>query len=118
MRFLSDGVTPWFSYFGSNKLAKVDPVTMEVKEYVLPDSRSRVRRMGVTSDYMIWFGDWSNGRLTRFDPRTGEVKSWPGPGGQASQPYGFTVINDVIWYVESNSRPARTAMERGGDAHL
>jgi virginiamycin B lyase len=105
LRFLSDGVTPWFSYFGSNKLAKVDPVTMEVKEYVLPDSRTRVRRMGVTSDDMIWFGDWSNGRLTRFDPRTGEVKSWQGPGGQASQPYGFTVINDVIWYVESNLRP-------------
>jgi virginiamycin B lyase len=105
LRFLSDGVTPWFSYFGSNKLAKVDPVTMEVKEYVLPDSRTRARRMGVTSDDMIWFGDWSNGRLNRFDPRTGEVKSWPGPSGQASQPYGFTVINDVIWYVESNLRP-------------
>jgi virginiamycin B lyase len=105
LRFLSDGVTPWFSYFGSNKLAKVDPVTMEVKEYVLPDSRTRVRRMGVTSDDMIWFGDWSNGRLSRFDPRTGEVKSWQGPGGQAAQPYGFTVINDVIWYVESNLRP-------------
>ena len=29
LRFLSDGVTPWFSYFGSNKLAKVDPVTMQ-----------------------------------------------------------------------------------------
>jgi virginiamycin B lyase len=105
LRFLSDGVTPWYSYFGSNKIAKVDPVTMEVKEYVLPDPKTRIRRMGVTSDDMIWFGDWSNGNLSRFNPKTGEVKSFPGPGGQAAQPYGMTVINDVIWYVESNLRP-------------
>jgi virginiamycin B lyase len=105
LRFLSDGVTPYFSYFGSNKIAKVDPVTMKVQEYVLPDSKTRIRRMGVTSDDMIWYGDWSNGKLSRFDPKTGEVKSWQGPGGPASQPYGMTVIDDVIYYVESNLRP-------------
>ena len=32
LRFLSDGRRPWFSYFGSNKIATVDPDTMEVKE--------------------------------------------------------------------------------------
>ena len=105
LRFLSDGRRPWYSYFGSNKIATVDPDTMEVKEFVLPESKTRIRRMGVTSDDMIWYGDWSNGKLSRFDPKTGELKSWQGPGGQLAQPYGMTVINDAIYYVESNLRP-------------
>ena len=105
MRFLSDGRQPWFSYWGSNKIATIDPVNLEVKEYVLPDSKTRIRRMGVTSDDMIWYGDWSNGKLARFDPKTGAVKEWNGPSGPMAQPYGMTVIDDIIWYVESNTRP-------------
>src|SRR4051794_23932846 len=105
LRFLSDGKQPWFSYWGSNKIATIDPVKLEVKEYVLPDSKTRIRRMGVTSDDMIWYGDWSNGKLARFDPKTGAVKEWNGPSGPMAQPYGMTVIDDVIWYVESNTRP-------------
>ena len=105
LRFLSDGRQPWFSYWGSNKIATINPDTLEVKEFVLPDSKTRIRRMGVTSDDMIWYGDWSNGKLSRFDPKTGAVKSYEGPSGPMSQPYGMTVVDDAIWYVESNTRP-------------
>ena len=31
----------WVSYNGSNKLASMDPVTMEVREHVLPDPATR-----------------------------------------------------------------------------
>jgi virginiamycin B lyase len=105
LKFLSDGRRPWFSYFGSNKMATIDPDTLELKEYVLPDPKTRIRRMDVTSDDMIWFGDWSNGKLVRFDPKTGATKEYQGPGGQLSQPYGMVVIDDIIWYCESNLRP-------------
>ena len=105
LRFLSDGKQPWFSFWGTNKIATVDPKTFQVTEFALPDPKTRVRRMGVTSDDMLWYGDWSNGKLSRFNPKTGEVKTWDGPSGPQSQPYGMTVINDVIWYVESNTRP-------------
>ena len=105
LRFLSDGKQPWFSFWGTNKIATVDPKTFQVTEFVLPDPKTRIRRMGVTSDDMLWYGDWSNGKLSRFNPKTGEVKTWDGPSGPQSQPYGMTVINDVIWYVESNTRP-------------
>ena len=71
LRFLSDGVRPWFSYWGSNKIATIDPVTFELKEYVQPDPRTRIRRMGVTSDDMLWYGDWGTGKLARFNPKTG-----------------------------------------------
>ena len=72
---------------------------------MLPDPKTRIRRMDVTSDDMIWFGDWSNGKLVRFNPKDGSTKEYQGPGGQLSQPYGMTVIDDVIWYCESNVRP-------------
>ncbi len=100
MRFLSDGKQPWFSFWGTNKIATVDPKTFQVTEFVLPDPKTRIRRMGVTSDDMIWYGDWSNGKLSRFNPKTGEVNEWDGPSGPQSQPYGMTVIDDMIWYVE------------------
>jgi virginiamycin B lyase len=105
LRFLSDGRQPWFSYWGSNKIATIDPDKLELKEYILPDPRTRIRRMGVTSDDMIWFGNWGTGKLGRLDPKTGAVTEWDGPSGQQSQPYGMTVIDDKIWYVESNTRP-------------
>jgi virginiamycin B lyase len=105
LRFLSDGVTPFFSFFGANKLATFDPVTLEPKEYTLPDPRTRIRRMTVTSDDMIWYGDWATGKLARFEPKTGRVTEWDGPSGPQSQPYGMTAIDDKIWYVESNTRP-------------
>jgi len=79
LRFLSDGRRPWYSYFGSNKIATVDPDTMEVKEFVLPESKTRIRRMGVTSDDMIWYGDWSNGKLVRFNPKDGTFFYNPRP---------------------------------------
>jgi virginiamycin B lyase len=105
LRFLSDQRQPWFSYWGSNKIATVDPDKLELKEYVLPNPKTRIRRMGVTSDDMIWYGDWGTGQLGRFDPKTGHVTEWDGPSGPQSQPYGMTVIDDKIWYVESNTRP-------------
>ncbi len=105
LRFLSDGRQPWFSYWGSNKIATIDPDKLELKEYILPDPRTRIRRMGVTSDDMIWYGNWATGKLGRLDPKTGEVTEWEGPSGPQSQPYGMTVIDDKIWYVESNTRP-------------
>jgi len=105
LKFLSDRRRPWFSYFGSNKMATIDPDTLQLKEFTLPDPKTRIRRMDVTSDDMIWFGDWSNGKLVRFDPKTGATKEYQGPGGQLAQPYGMVVIDDVIWYCESNLRP-------------
>ena len=61
--------------------ASMDPVTMEVREYPLPDPASRSRRLAITSDDMVWFVNSSLGRLGRLNPKTGEVKEWPSPSG-------------------------------------
>ena len=33
------------------------------------------------------------------------MKEWASPGGPQSQPYGITVVKDVVWYSESAVRP-------------
>ncbi|MDB6100018.1 MAG: hypothetical protein JWO52_17, partial [Gammaproteobacteria bacterium] len=41
----------------------------------------------------------------RLDPKTGAAREWPSPGGPESQPYGITVLDDIVWYSESGVRP-------------
>ena len=41
---------PTLCLFGTNKLATIDPNTMEIKEYALPDAASRPRRIAIVCD--------------------------------------------------------------------
>ena len=97
--------TIWVAYNGTNKLGTLNPETMDVHLYTLPDPGSRVRRLGVTTDGMVWFVNSSMGRIGRLNPATGEVKEWDSPSGPRSHPYSLAVINDKIWYNESGMRP-------------
>ena len=65
----------------------------------------RSSRLVVTSDDTVWFVNSALGRLGRLNPKTGEVKEWPSPSGPQSHPYAIEVIDDVIWYNESDQRP-------------
>jgi virginiamycin B lyase len=100
----SEGV-PYFAEFGTNKLASINPKTMEIHEYPLPNAGSWPRRIAITSDGAIWYTDYSRGYLGRFDPKTGSVREWPSPGGPNSGPYGIAALGDVIWYSESGVHP-------------
>ena len=96
--------TVWVSYNGTNKIGSMDPVTMEVREFALPEV-SRSRRLVVTSDDMVWYVNSALGRLGRLNPKTGDIKEWPSPSGPQSHPYAIEVVDDIIWYNESNQRP-------------
>ena len=95
---------PYFAEFGTNKLASIDPKTMEIHEYPLPNADSRPRRIAITSDGAIWYTDYARGYLGRLDPKTGSAREWPSPSG-SSGPYGITAVGDVIWYSESGVHP-------------
>ncbi|MDX1495555.1 MAG: hypothetical protein R3253_15915, partial [Longimicrobiales bacterium] len=97
--------TVWVAYNGTNKLGALDPETMEVRYYDVPNERSRIRRLDVASDGMIWYGNSTMGRIGRLDPDTGEIREWPSPSGPTSHPYAFAIVDDVIWYNESGMRP-------------
>ncbi len=104
IRVAEDG-TLWVAYNGTNKLAAVDPETMEIRYYDIPDERTRIRRLGLDSAGKVWFVNSTLGRIGRLDPETGEVKQWDSPSGPTSHPYSLAVINDKIWYNESGMRP-------------
>jgi virginiamycin B lyase len=95
---------PWVAYNGSNRIARIDPVTFAVDEFATPTPATRIRRLDFTSDGVIFYGD-SRGYLGRFDPRTKTFKEWRSPSGEGSSPYALAVVNDVVWYNESNQRP-------------
>lgn len=101
---ISPDGTPWVSCNGSNCLARVDPQTMAVREYKLPE-KSTSRRLDFASDGTIWYVNSSLGRLGRMDPKTGQIKEWPSPSGPRSHPYAIAVVNDIVWYNESAQRP-------------
>ena len=97
--------TIWVAYNGTNKLGALDPETMEVRYYEVPNDASRIRRLGLTSDGMVWYGNSTQGRIGRLNPKTGEIKEWASPSGPESHPYALAVVDDVIWYNESGMRP-------------
>jgi virginiamycin B lyase len=91
--------------FGTNKVASIDPASMTMKEYTLPQAGARPRRLALTNDDTVWYTDFARGYLGRLDLSSGEVKEWPSPGGEKSEPYGISAINGILWYSESGTKP-------------
>ena len=87
--------------FGTNKLGSVNPETMQITEYDLPNPETRPRRIAITSDDVIYYTDFPRGYLGMYDPKTGAQKEWPSPSGPRSEPYGITAVGNILWYSES-----------------
>jgi virginiamycin B lyase len=94
----------WFGCSESNCILRLDPATMQLTEMKLPQGSS-VRRLAFTSDGMLWYGNSGLGTVGRMDTKTGQTREWPSPSGPTSDPYGFEIVNDIIWYNESGTRP-------------
>ena len=100
----SKGV-PIFCEFGSNKLASIDPKTMDITEYPLPEG-ARPRRLALASDDSVYYSDYARGYLGHFNPATRKQEEWPSPGGPGSKPYGIAIApNGIVWYSESGVNP-------------
>jgi virginiamycin B lyase len=95
---------PFFSLSGTNKLGSIEPETMEITEYVLPNPASRPRRIAITPDDVLWYTDNPRGYLGMYDPKTGTHKEWPSPSGAKSAPYGIATIGNIVWYNESGAK--------------
>ncbi|WP_405282369.1 lyase [Gaopeijia maritima] len=97
---------PWIVLFNTNKVATVDPETMELVTFDLPDETTRPRRLEIDSRDDVWYVDYANGRLGRLDTDTGEVTEWDNPGGSDSRPYGMAIdADDRVWFVETGHQP-------------
>lgn len=96
---------PWFDLFGTNKLGTIDPASLSLKTYTLPNDSTRPRRLVVTSAGLVFWGDYTRGYLGRLDPRTGAMKEWRMPAGSLSLPYAMTIDDrDVVWVAQNGQR--------------
>ncbi len=96
---------PIFCEFATNKMASIDPQTMEITEFTLPEG-ARPRRMAIDASDRVYFTDFSGGHLGRLDMTSGAVKMWASPGGAKSAPYGIAITPDgMVWYSESGVKP-------------
>jgi virginiamycin B lyase len=96
---------PFFCEFGTNKLAAVDPETMNITEYTLHEG-ARPRRLAIAADDRVYYSDFARGYLGRLDPKTGRSEEWASPGGPGSRPYGIAITPDgAVWYSESGTKP-------------
>jgi len=96
---------PFFCEFGTNRLASIDPKSLAIQEYPLPQG-ARPRRLALAPDGTIYYSDFERGYLGHFYPATGRAEEWASPGGPHSEPYGIAVTLDgMVWYSESGVKP-------------
>jgi virginiamycin B lyase len=94
--------TPFFDEFGTNKIGSIDPATMKITEYPLPDPAARPRRIEIAKDDTVYYTDYGRGYLGHLDPATGKVEEFASPGGPRSQPYAIAISQDgAVWYCET-----------------
>ena len=100
---------PYFDLFGTNKIGTIDPKTMELKTFTLPNDTTRPRRIAITSDDKIFYGDYTRGYLGHLDTKTGKTEEWRLPLAGQALPYAMTTDDhDNIWVAQTGlpSKPA------------
>ena len=95
----------YIAFNGTNAIGAMDPNTMDVHYYTVPNEESRIRRLGIDSKGIVWYVNSTRGRIGRLDPATGDIREWSSPSGPDSHPYALVVIDDIVWYNESAMRP-------------
>lgn len=69
-----------FDLFGTNKIGTIDPETLEITEYTLPEG-ARPRRIAVDGNDIVWYTDYQRSFLGRLDLDTKQVRSFRLPAG-------------------------------------
>jgi virginiamycin B lyase len=104
----------WVTDGGTNTIVRVDPETLEVKRYPLPQSTGYTNLNTATFDLRgrLWFTGQS-GIYGRLDPRTGVLRVFRAPGGPG--PYGITTTpGGQVWYASlAGSHIARIDVASG-----
>jgi virginiamycin B lyase len=88
----------WITDGGLNAIVRVDPVTLAVDRYPLPNGRGGANLNTATFDGegVLWFTGQS-GIYGRLDPAVGQVEVFDAPGGRG--PYGIaTTPEGEVWY--------------------
>jgi virginiamycin B lyase len=103
--------------FGSNKLAHIDPETLEHDEIELPRAGARPRRLEVLADGRVWYVDYADGMLGVYDPESGGFTEWRMPQGKGARPYGMAAdASGNLWMVATGVQPNVCRLRRRHDS--
>jgi virginiamycin B lyase len=87
---------PWVTDGGQNAIVRVDPVSKEVKVFMLPGPNVNLNTAAFDRFGILWFTGQS-GYFGHVDPKTGVLKVLQSPRGAG--PYGITATPDgAIFY--------------------
>jgi len=98
---------PWIAHFNTNLIGLVDPGSLELIGYDLPEG-ARPRRLVIDSQDRVWYVDYRRGKLGLVVEDSGFIREWDLPAGEGSRPYGMAIDDDDrIWLVETGVQPNR-----------
>lgn len=98
---------PWIAHFATNLIGMVDPGSLELIGYDLPEG-ALPRRLVIDSQDRIWYVDYRRGKIGLVVEGEGFLKEWDLPAGEQSRPYGLAIDkDDVVWAVETGIQPNR-----------
>lgn len=93
---------PFFDEFNAPNIGSIDPKTLKITEYPLPDQAARPRRIAIAKDDTIYYTDYARGFLGHLDPKSGKVDEFKSPGGPDCKPYAIGITSDgTVWYAET-----------------
>ena len=92
----------WVACAESNCILKVDPETLAIQEFKLPEG-GKTRRLAFTSNGTLWYGNDGLGPAAGSTPRLAKPRNGRPQSGPASGLYGLEVVNDIVWYNESQA---------------
>ena len=99
---LNSKEVPFFDEFNAPNIGSIDPKTLKITEYPLPDKGARPRRIAIAKDDTVYYTDYARGFLGRLDPKSGKVEEFASPGGPESKPYAVGITSDgSVWYAET-----------------
>jgi streptogramin lyase/cytochrome c5 len=89
----------WFAENLIDRMARVDPVTGEVKEFNIPvDGIAYPRRMDTDPHGDVWVGLWQAGKVLKIDQKTAEMTVIDPPKPQSgAYSIDFDATNDLMW---------------------
>lgn len=97
----------WSVLLGTNRLAMVEPESMQLTEIELPRADARPRRIAVL-DSGVWYVDYDQGYLGAYRPESDQFSEWRAPGEDKSGPYAMTADSEGrLWFVETWQQPNR-----------
>ena len=96
----------WYAKLYANRIGRIDPKTMEIKEFETP--MSGPRRPRFDADGIFWIPAFDESGLMRFDPATKQWETFKIPGvapGEYETPYALNVYRPTgeVWLAANNS---------------